>query len=162
MTPELNPEQVLKTGVRALKRQDYGRAISIFEELSQADIPKAYQLKAQMGLVRTYAAQQQWQQALALCQSLTQSSSSQVRDWANTKQQELIQAQQAPTADLSGFQPLAPELAPNHPTAPPTTPQSLTSPVQRTSLSATVSSTPSPFSESGSQTFESELLDSEQ
>ncbi|MEM9906062.1 MAG: M48 family metalloprotease, partial [Cyanobacteria bacterium P01_D01_bin.44] len=90
----------------ALKRQDYGRAIAIFEELSQANIPKAYQLKAQMGLVRTYEAQQQWQQALAVCQPLIQSSSSQVRDWANTKQHELTQAQQAPTSDLSGFQPL--------------------------------------------------------
>ncbi|MEO1401487.1 MAG: M48 family metalloprotease [Cyanobacteria bacterium J06635_1] len=106
MTPELNPEQVLKTGVRALKQQDYGRAIAIFEELSQADIPKAYQLKAQMGLVRTYEAQNHWQQALALCEALTQSSSSQIRDWANTKQRELTQAQKAPASDLSGFQPL--------------------------------------------------------
>ncbi|MEM8810590.1 MAG: M48 family metallopeptidase [Cyanobacteria bacterium P01_G01_bin.38] len=106
MAPELNPEQVLKTGVRALKRQDYGRAIAIFEDLSQADIPRAYQLKAQMGLVRTYEAQHQWQQALAVCESLAQSSSSQIRDWANTKQRELTQAQTAPTSDLSGFQPL--------------------------------------------------------
>ncbi|MEO0454996.1 MAG: M48 family metalloprotease [Cyanobacteria bacterium P01_A01_bin.114] len=117
MTPEFDPEQALKKGTRALKRQDYAGAIAIFEEIRRADIPRAYQLKALMGLVRTYEAKQAWQQALAFCQPLTQSSSRQVRDWANTKQLELSRAQQAPASDLSGFQPLEVESPAAVPTA---------------------------------------------
>ncbi|NEP16809.1 MAG: outer membrane protein assembly factor BamD [Leptolyngbya sp. SIO4C1] len=118
MKSDFNPDQQLQRGVRALKRKDYTGAIATFESLCRAHLPKSYQTKAQMGLVRAYAAQQQWSKALALCQPLTQSTSRQVQDWARQKQQELLQAKTSavssaakPTAkitDSSGFQPIEP------------------------------------------------------
>jgi Zn-dependent protease with chaperone function len=126
MTPDFEPEQLLKVGLTALRQRAYDRAISTFEQLQQASVPKSVQIKAQMGLVRTYEEQGQWTQAIDLCKPLGQSNSRHVQAWAQTRLSTLTQKQAAsvaqPTDDLSGFQPLNPEqptLAPSDAGQPP-------------------------------------------
>ena len=120
MTPDLAPEQLLKVGLAALKRRDYDRAIATFKQLQATDVPKAYQLKAQMGLVRVYEAQFQWPEARQLCHLLLKSPSAQIRTWAKDTISDLDQAEKKTVSEntpvnhpvnqnLSGFQPLPPE-----------------------------------------------------
>ncbi|MEM6251482.1 MAG: M48 family metalloprotease [Cyanobacteria bacterium P01_D01_bin.156] len=115
-----SPEQLIKTGLVALKQQNYKRAIATFQKLRQDQtLNISYRLKAQMGLIRTYEAQGKIAQAEKLCQPLLQSSSSAIRQWGQNKLQQ-ISAQatttgvqppknidRAPVPETSGFIPLS-------------------------------------------------------
>ncbi|MBT9315369.1 M48 family metalloprotease [Leptothoe spongobia] len=85
-----SPEQLLKAGLAALKQKDYGRAISTFQQISQTDgSSTSHQLKAQMGLIRTYEEQGNHDQARDLCKPLLKSRSQAIRQWAHEKLQQL-------------------------------------------------------------------------
>ena len=90
MDLDRSPEQLLKAGLAALKQQDYGRAISIFQQLPQKDdISISHRLKAQMGLIRAHEAQGNHVQARTLCKPLLKSRSQTIRQWAHDKFQQL-------------------------------------------------------------------------
>ncbi len=90
MDLDRSPEQLIKAGLAAIKRKEYGRAIATFQQLSQADnISPRYRIKAQMGLIRTYESQKDYEQAKTLCQPLLKSRSQSIRQWANEKLQQL-------------------------------------------------------------------------
>ncbi|MEO0869009.1 MAG: hypothetical protein AAFY17_11290 [Cyanobacteria bacterium J06642_11] len=85
-----SPDQLIKTGVAALKRKDYVRAISIFQKVHQNEhLSAAYRLKAQMGLICTYEAQGAKDKAKDLCQLLLKSRSQSIRQWGQNKLQAL-------------------------------------------------------------------------
>jgi len=132
-TPDADPAaiQLFDRGIEALQRQDYPVAIASFTQLlAQFPHLTSYRLKAQMGLVRAYAAQGQLPAARDLCQQLQQSSHPKVQAWAKGVWSRLLadaetasrtqqsnrdvtplspaQSASAQTTDLSGFTPLAP------------------------------------------------------
>ncbi|MBF2034932.1 MAG: hypothetical protein IGR92_05470 [Leptolyngbyaceae cyanobacterium T60_A2020_046] len=107
------PEAQLAAGLDALQQRSYADAIATLSTLQhRPGLPKTIQVKATMGLVRAYAKQGQTTEAIHHCRSLSQSSSTQVRQWAQKMLTQLtaVQAFPAPSAKPStGFQPLAPE-----------------------------------------------------
>ncbi|NEQ49449.1 MAG: M48 family metalloprotease [Leptolyngbya sp. SIO3F4] len=95
---EQSPEYLIKVGLTALKHQDYHQAITTFQELSQRDdISTSYRLKAQMGLIRTYEAQGNLNQAQVLCKPLLESRSQAIRQWAHEKLHQLTKISQIST-----------------------------------------------------------------
>nr|WP_290221487.1 M48 family metalloprotease [Trichocoleus desertorum] len=80
----------LKAGLTALKQGDYSTAISLLEPCAnfspdQVTIPQPTtptSLQAQIGLVTAYERQGLTEQAIALCQSLTQTPNAQAKAWA--------------------------------------------------------------------------------
>ncbi|MBE9069579.1 M48 family metalloprotease [Leptolyngbya cf. ectocarpi LEGE 11479] len=126
MDLERSPDQLIKAGLAALKHKDYGRAIALFQQLHQADdTSTAHRLKAQMGLIRVYAAQGATQQAQALCQPLLKNRSQTIRQWAqeqlhqlaSTASQDAIESGANPSStsgfvpEATGFIPLTPNNA---------------------------------------------------
>lgn len=75
------PNSSLKAGLAALRSGDYPTAIAILESICQTQ-HQTSRLKAQMGLVVAYEHTGEINRALALCQILTNSSNSQVKEWA--------------------------------------------------------------------------------
>ncbi|MBX2866127.1 MAG: M48 family metalloprotease [Leptolyngbyaceae cyanobacterium MAG.088] len=104
-----SPEQLIKSGLTALKQKDYGRAIATFQQLSQADnVSASYRLKAQMGLIRTYEAQEAIAQAQELCKPLLKSPSQAIRQWTQDKLQQLddtLKQSHSTAEPTSGFVP---------------------------------------------------------
>ncbi|ASC74333.1 Zn-dependent Protease domain protein [Halomicronema hongdechloris C2206] len=115
-TPGADPTaiQLFNRGIAALQRQEYTVAIATFTQL-QAQFPTltSYQLKAQMGLVKAYAAQGQHQDAIALCQRLRQSRHPKVQAWAKRVLPQLLAdagtRSGARQSNPSGFTPLSPQ-----------------------------------------------------
>lgn len=114
--------------VAAFKAQRYDQALAIFQRLGQLS-GSPYSLKATMGQVRVYQRLGQVERAKQLCQQLSKSSSSQVKDWADQvlgqlpdhpKPNRAEPSPQASTpADLSGFMPLeTPSSLPQQPPVP--------------------------------------------
>jgi Zn-dependent protease with chaperone function len=120
MTSELKPDEALQAGLKALKQRDYDGAIATFKSLIQTlsttHSSKSHLVKAQMGLMSALEGKGQWQAALDLSKTLLQSPSTQVRAWVTQRLPKIEAALRtapaepisAPTADLSGFQPLTP------------------------------------------------------
>ncbi|MEM7064249.1 MAG: M48 family metalloprotease [Cyanobacteria bacterium P01_B01_bin.77] len=109
MDLERSPDQLIKAGLAALKHKDYGRAIALFQQLYQADgMSAAHRLKAQMGLVRVYAAQGATQQAQALCQPLLKNRSQTIRQWAQEQLHQLASADSPGSIELSTSVPNSP------------------------------------------------------
>lgn len=95
MDLERSPDQLIKAGLAALKRKNYRRAIALFQQLYRADdMSTAHRLKAQMGLIRVYAAQGAKQQAQTLCQPLLKHRSHTIRRWAQEQSARLAAAEQ--------------------------------------------------------------------
>jgi len=83
-------QATLKAGLTALKQGDYSTAISLLEPCAnfspdQVTIPQPdtpTRLQAQIGLVTAYERQGLTEQAIALCQALTQTPNPQAKAWA--------------------------------------------------------------------------------
>ena len=128
-------EQVLKAGIAAYKVGEYEQAIT---QLSQLLRSRAYRLKAGMGLVRVYMAQQNWSEAKKLCQKIGKSPKPSVQQWS---QETLAKIERKTATQLtgdtafanpplhspshspphsgSGFEPLPAEAQPGHRHKPP-------------------------------------------
>lgn len=82
---------LLDAGLAALKRQEYGTAIAHLESLFRTPAERSVQLKAKMGLVMAYEKSGNVQEAIALCQTLGNSSHLQTRRWAAKALAEIAQ-----------------------------------------------------------------------
>jgi Zn-dependent protease with chaperone function len=82
---------LLDAGLAALKRQEYGTAITHLESLFRTPAERTVQLKAKMGLVMAYEKSGNVQEAIALCQTLGNSSHLQTRRWAAKALAEIAQ-----------------------------------------------------------------------
>ncbi|MFQ3637971.1 MAG: M48 family metalloprotease [Cyanobacteriota bacterium] len=82
---------LLDAGLAALKRQEYGTAIAHLESLFRTPAERSVQLKARMGLVMAYEKSGNVQEAIALCQTLSNSSHLQTRRWAAKALAEIAQ-----------------------------------------------------------------------
>ena len=119
-----SPDDLLQTGLAALKQQDYTSAIQHLSKLSQdPSVTGATRLKACIGLVKALKGSGQTTAAIALAQKLSTHSHTQVQEWAK---KQLAQWEQLPqlasepssgpaSEDLSGFQPLDADPASTHP-----------------------------------------------
>jgi Zn-dependent protease with chaperone function len=101
----------LSAGLEALKRKDYPAAIALLENVSQANTQEPLRLKAQMGLIKAYAAQDNLTWAIALCQPLCDHPQANISQWAN---QTLTYLQQrlTPESPLKQDPEPSPELSP--------------------------------------------------
>lgn len=84
---------LLQTGLEALQRKQLSQAIAALEAVYQSPASPSTRLKAQVGLVKAYHLQGNWQQAIAHCQPLGESGNSQVRQWAQQVMDTLKQRQ---------------------------------------------------------------------
>lgn len=104
----------LEAGLAALKRQAYQEAIEHLEAVDQPGVDPATHCKAEMGLVKAYAATGQGDLAIAYCQSLQDHANPQVQSWATQTLATLYRRFGAPryeTADSleqTGFTPMQP------------------------------------------------------
>ncbi len=76
------PKSLLEAGLAALKQGDYPTAIAHLETVCDNELSQKSILRAQMGLAIAYERNRHPQKAIALCQTLSQSSQTQVQDWA--------------------------------------------------------------------------------
>ena len=81
MTAVAELEQLLKAGMTAYQQGAYEQATASLSQLSRTS-NQAYRMKAKMGLVRTYMAQQDWQRAQSLCLEISQSPKLAAQQWA--------------------------------------------------------------------------------
>ncbi|MCT7984011.1 M48 family metalloprotease [Laspinema sp. A4] len=72
----------LQTGLAALKKKDYELAIAILEKVCAEELHQPTVNRATMGLVMAYKGNRAPSKAIALCQTLTESDSPKVKDWA--------------------------------------------------------------------------------
>ncbi len=110
----------LQTGLAALKKKNYAEAIAILERVCEQELHPPTVERAQMGLVLAYNGNRTRSQALALCQTLTQSDNPKVKDWAVQTLAQFNQSSPQPRSapPSSGSQPQTPK-TPNRPGKPP-------------------------------------------
>ncbi|MCT7972415.1 M48 family metalloprotease [Laspinema olomoucense] len=72
----------LQTGLAALKKKNYELAIAILEKVCGQELHQPTVDRATMGLVMAYKGNRAHSKAIALCQTLTESDSPKVKDWA--------------------------------------------------------------------------------
>ncbi|MBF2015202.1 MAG: M48 family metalloprotease [Rivularia sp. T60_A2020_040] len=72
----------LEAGLAALKQEDYRTAKIILEDVAARDSDIHRSLQAQVALVVAYSKDGEIQMAIAVCESLTQSNNSQIKEWA--------------------------------------------------------------------------------
>lgn len=110
-------QSTLQAGLSALKQKKYQAAIVQLETVYQAATHVPTLLKAQMGLVKAYAAIGNPDRAVMLCQSLRDQSNPQVNAWARQTLAELEQRSATspipPGSDATGFAPLPPKSSPS-------------------------------------------------
>ena len=114
-------ERVLKAGITAYKVGEYEQAIA---HLSQLLRSRSHRLKAGMGLVRVYMAQQNWQAAQTLCQKIGRSPKPSVQQWSQDTLAKIERraarakneavSTQSPPPNSSGFELLPTEPQPDH------------------------------------------------
>lgn len=107
-------ERLLKSGIAAYQTGAYERAIALLSQLLRSH---SHRLKAGMGLVRVYMAQQDWQEAQTLCQKIGRSTNPSVQKWSQKTlakiENHIAQGRIAQdisdtdNAALSGFTPLS-------------------------------------------------------
>ncbi|HIK26665.1 MAG: M48 family metalloprotease [Oscillatoriaceae bacterium SKW80] len=109
----------LETGLAALKQSDYITARAHLEAVCKQEKHPAAILKAQIGLVTAYARTGDTQKAIALCQTLSRSTSP-VKNWAEqmlanlqTSHPQTSPPSPSPTAAPTGFVPLSAPPKPN-------------------------------------------------
>ena len=98
----------LEAGLAALKQKDYKTAIAHFKTVCDLELHEPTVLKAQMNLVLAYQASGQYQKAMALCQSLTESENKKVRDWAKSSRDRLAQKNPGSIASSTRRQNISP------------------------------------------------------
>ena len=79
----------LEAGLAALKQEDYRTAKIILEGVASRDDDINKSLQAQVGLVIAYSKSGEIEMAIAVCESLTQSDRSQVKEWASKSLKQL-------------------------------------------------------------------------
>ncbi len=94
------PDSSLEAGVAALRCGDYSAAIAHLETVPNTQHNQTSHFKAQMGLVVAYENTGEINRAIALCQTLSNSSNPQVREWAVHNHARLTNRQ---TTDVTGF-----------------------------------------------------------
>lgn len=72
----------LQTGLAALKKKNYELAIAILERVCEQELHQPTVDRATMGLVMAYKGNRTHSKAIALCQTLSESNSPKVKDWA--------------------------------------------------------------------------------
>jgi Zn-dependent protease with chaperone function len=112
-----HPDSSLEAGLTALEQGDYQTAIDYLEAVSQTQGNEKMALQAMRGLVVAYERSGDIPKAIALCQTLSQSDRSQVRDWAMRAQKSLTKKQKKATQtprNITGFVPFdnSPPLSP--------------------------------------------------
>lgn len=80
----------LEAGLAALKQEDYRTAKIILEDVAARDSDIHRSLQAQVALVVAYSKDGEIQMAIAVCESLTQSNNSQIKEWAEKSLKKLI------------------------------------------------------------------------
>ncbi|MEL6602760.1 MAG: M48 family metalloprotease [Cyanobacteria bacterium J06614_10] len=97
---------MFQAGIAAYQEGDYARAVDVLSQLSQCE-SRAHRVKASMGLVRVYMAQQKWQDAETLCQQIgTSSSKPTLKAWSRTTLEKIRRRRPSPQKAASGFSPL--------------------------------------------------------
>ena len=98
----------LEAGLAALKRGDYQEAIPHLEGVRALKLNESFLQRARIGLVKAYSQTGDIKKAIALCQPLSQSTNSQVKNWADKtladlreRQHDHLQQDSAPTSSLS-------------------------------------------------------------
>ncbi|MEM8501750.1 MAG: zinc metalloprotease HtpX [Cyanobacteria bacterium P01_D01_bin.1] len=117
-TSAIDLEKVFKAGVAAYREGDYEQAIALLNRLTRLG-SRTYWLKASMGLVQVYTAQQRWADARAQCQEILQKTSMPApQTWAETTllsiDRQVAEAtaaasDSATNKDQSGFRPIEPD-----------------------------------------------------
>ncbi len=79
----------LKAGLAALKQEDYHRAKIILEDVLAKDHDINKSLQAKVALVVAYSKSGEIEMAIAMCEPLTQSDRSQIKQWAQKSLKEL-------------------------------------------------------------------------
>jgi len=79
------PESPLEAGLTALKQKDYLSAIAHLETVCQNELSESILIKAKMGLVAAYQGINDVEKSIDLTRELTESSNSQVQEWATAK-----------------------------------------------------------------------------
>jgi len=109
------PESPLEAGLTALKQKDYLSAIAHLENVCQNELSEPILIKAKMGLVAAYQAINDLEKAINLTQELSESTNSQVQEWAvgkldyfnkNYPQETKSKTASTPPNSDSGFVPL--------------------------------------------------------
>lgn len=114
--PASTGETELERGLRALHQREYETAIAYLEAALPTTPDLNQRLKAQVSLVKAYAAVGQRDRALSLCQELQSSPNPKVAQWATQTLPGLQPSASAtgnpsvsdPGADATGFVPLSP------------------------------------------------------
>jgi Zn-dependent protease with chaperone function len=88
-------EPSLEAGLFALKQGDYQKAIAQLQLVANSQGNDSTGLQAKVGIVMAYGRSGKISQAIALCQTLTQVDTPQVRDWAERALQQLTNHQKA-------------------------------------------------------------------
>lgn len=114
-----SPEEMLQTGLTALKQKEYAKALQYLSPLPQnRAVPGAVRLKARIGLVQALRGDGQLSKAIALCQKLAAHPQTKVQQWAEKTLISLQQQNSPPSSaalsasndatgnDPSGFQPI--------------------------------------------------------
>ncbi|MFH7030786.1 MAG: M48 family metalloprotease [Heteroscytonema crispum UTEX LB 1556] len=86
-------ESSLEAGLFALKQGDYQKAIAQLQLVANSQGNDSIGLQAKVGIVMAYARSGKISKAIALCQTLTQVDTPQVRDWAERALQQLTNHQ---------------------------------------------------------------------
>ncbi|MEL6260335.1 MAG: zinc metalloprotease HtpX [Cyanobacteria bacterium J06626_6] len=97
---------MFQAGIAAYQQGDYAQAVVLLSKLSRCE-RSAYRMQANMGLVRAYMAQQKWQEAEALCQTIGTSARPALKQWSQTTLEKIEQRRARPKRLKSGFSPLA-------------------------------------------------------
>ena len=104
-----HPEPSLDAGLAALKQGDYQKALAILQAVATTQGDAKVGLQAQVGLVVAYARSGEVQNAIALCETLTQSQNRQIQEWAMRSLHQLTlhhQNAKTPETDrVTGFVP---------------------------------------------------------
>ena len=88
--PDSSIKPSIEDGLAALKAKDYPSAIAHLEAIAKAEANQRSGLRAQMGLVIAYKKTGKVKDAIALCSSLTKSSNSQAKAWAEKTLKDLV------------------------------------------------------------------------
>jgi len=88
-------ESALEAGLAALKQGNYQTAIAQLEPIATQGNGTA-SLQARVGLVMAYARSGELKKAIALCQTLTESQNTQVKEWANVALTHLTKKRKKP------------------------------------------------------------------
>ena len=134
------PNPSLDAGLAALKEGNYDVAIAHLEGVCEFELDEAIISRASVALVKAYRRRGDTQNAIALCQTLTQDLNPKVQQWATNTLPEL-RAESPPAANQTGFTPeedtsanptgFVPLNSPSSPTKPGTIKQRLTDSAKR-------------------------------